>query len=157
MHLFSATRTSWDLIFWSKVRFLNVLLGNVNSWAQIVCAACFFCKTVKLCTYVHLVWAFQGWWGLGEAIHWAWINAYGAHEPIYAQEAKNKSHTRAHHGQNPPYSRFCGYFGPDTACKWGMWGWESSGWPHAPSLITIHTSVQYLWPTLLWLFTVAWL
>ena len=104
---------------------MHVLLGNVNSWAQIILCHENSCKTVKLCTYVHLVWACQGRWGLGGAIHWTWIDAYGAHEPIHVQEAEKESHGAGTAWPKPSISRFLGYSGPDGACKWVIWGWES--------------------------------
>ena len=104
---------------------MHVLLGNVNSWAQIILCHENSCKTVKLCTYVHLVWAFQGRSRLGGAIHSTWIDAYGAHEPIHVQEAEKESHGAGTAWPKPSISRFLGYSGPDGACKWVIWGWES--------------------------------
>ena len=74
---------------------------------------------------MHLVWAFQGRFRLGGAIHWTWIDAYGAHEPIHVQEAEKESHGAATTWPKPSISRFLGYSGPDGACKWVIWGWES--------------------------------
>ena len=74
---------------------------------------------------MHLVWAFQGRSRLGGAIHWTWIEAYGAHEPIPPQEAEKESHGAATAWPKPSISRFLGYSGPDGACKWVIWGWES--------------------------------
>ena len=80
---------------------------------------------MKLCTYVHLVWASEGRGRHGGAIHWTWIDAYGAHEPISVQEAEKESHGAAIAWPKPSISRFLGYSGPDGACKWVIWGWES--------------------------------
>ena len=85
----------------------------------------FFWKIVKLCTYVHLVWASEGRGRHGGAIHWTWIDAYGTHEPIHVQEAEKESHGAATAWPKPSISRFLGYSGPDGACKWVIWGWES--------------------------------
>jgi hypothetical protein len=80
---------------------------------------------VKLCTYVHLVWASEGRGRHGGAIHWTWIDAYNTHEPIHVQEAEKESHGAGSAWPKPSISRFLGYSGPDGACKWVIWGWES--------------------------------
>ena len=66
-----------------------------------ICQSYFFCKPVKLCTYVHLVWACHGRGRLGEAVNWVWIDGNGDHKPAHAQEAEKESHARALHGQTP--------------------------------------------------------
>ena len=105
---------------------MNLLLEYCSNESIRQSTDIFFCKSVKLCTYVHLVWACHGRGRLGEAVHWVWIDGNGDHKPAHAQEAEKESHARALHGQNPPHSRFLGYSGPDGACKWVIWAWESS-------------------------------
>ena len=104
---------------------MHVLLESLNSQAQLIKQSYLFCKTVKLCTYVHLVWASEGRGRHGGAIHWTWIDAYGTHEPIHVQEAEKESHGAATAWPKPSISRFLWYSGPDGACKWVIWGWES--------------------------------
>ena len=50
---------------------------------------------------------------------------YGTHEPIHVQEAEKESHGAGTAWPKPSISRFLGYSGPDGACKWVIWGWES--------------------------------